>query len=389
MKPNKEIIQFLRKSRPEMFRLLKDLVLIQSGSRHKAGVDRVARRIQSAFQENSVTCRLDSQKTFGDHLIVRSKGHQSGSKQILMVGHMDTVFPKDTDFNTYREDDLNSYGPGVCDMKGGLVVGIYALKALDAAGLLQKLPITFVFNSDEEIGSASSEDLIAREARRSAFAFVFECGGPDGEVVTGRKGNLSIRLDLRGRSGHAAFAGPDKMSAVLELAHKTIAIEAINDFAKGITANVGKIEGGIGPNTVPERASALIDFRVVHQSEFDQLIGRIDAIVKSNTIAGVTSAFEIVNRRDPMPMCTANTRLFDTVREVAEVLGIFVKNEFRKGVSDANIIGGEGIPVIDGLGPIGARDHSPDEYMVKESLLDRTLLAACSLVACWERRRSG
>ena len=174
---------------------------------------------------------------------------------------MDTVFPEDTDFNWYKEDRANSYGPGVADMKGGLVAGIFALKALIARGLLENIPVTFIFNSDEESGSGSSREIIRQEARNSAFAFVLECGGLNGEIATGRKGNLSIKLTVKGRAGHAAFAGPDKGSAILELARKTIEFESLNEPEKGISVNVGIFEGGIGSNTVAENAVANVDFR--------------------------------------------------------------------------------------------------------------------------------
>ena len=157
--------------------------------------------------------------------MVRSGAQLSAKKQVLLVGHMDTVFPKETDFNWYKEDKENSYGPGVVDMKGGLVVGIYALMALDKLGLLQQIPLTFVFNSDEEIGSRSSVDLIQKEANSSAFAFVLEAGGLENEIVTGRKGNLTIELHIEGEAGHAAFATKNKPSAILEMAHKIIEFE--------------------------------------------------------------------------------------------------------------------------------------------------------------------
>jgi len=206
-----------------MFRLLREMVLIQSSSYNKKGIDRVAGLIQSAFNNNKVFCHVVEQKTSGNHLIVRSFKNPPSHAPALLVGHMDTVFPEDTAFNWYKEDDKKSYGPGVADMKGGLIAGIYAIKALEHAGLLQKIPITFFFNSDEEIGSTSSGKLIKNEAKKSAFAFVLESGGLAGELVTGRKGRISIKLDIKGKAGHAAYADKNKASAIVELAHKTIA----------------------------------------------------------------------------------------------------------------------------------------------------------------------
>jgi glutamate carboxypeptidase len=382
---NNRLIRFIKEHGPDIFDLLEKMVLIQSGSHNKEGVDRVSGLIESSFQSNSVSCRLIEQTKFGNHLIVRSLCEDRFDKQILLVGHMDTVFPKDTDFNSFREDSTKCYGPGVIDMKGGLVAGIFALKALDSLGLLKKIPITFIFNSDEEIGSPSSRELIKAEAKKSACAFVLECGGLKGEVVTGRKGNLSLKLNVIGKAGHAAFAGQDKASAILELAYKTIDFESLNDFEKGVTVNVGKVKGGIGPNTVPGHATANIDFRFVEQKDHRFLKEKISEIAARPKTPQTSANFEIVSKRPPMEQNEANRILFQTVKGVADKLDFPIQEEFRNGVSDANIIAEHGIPVLDGLGPAGANDHSKDEYMVKESLLQRAILLACSIFECRQK----
>jgi len=378
------ITDFLKGQEPEMFRLLREMVLIQSNSYNKKGIDRVVALIQSAFKNNKVFCHIVKQKTFGNHLIVRSFEKAPAKTQVLLVGHMDTVFPEDTTFNWYEEDKINSYGPGVIDMKGGLVAGIFAIKALEFAGLLEKIPITFFFNSDEEIGSRNSRKLIVDEAIKSAFSFVMEAGGLAGKIVTGRKGIISAKLDIKGKAGHAAFAGKDKASAILELAHKTIAFESLNDHKRGITVNVGKIKGGIGPNTVSENATAFIDFRFSSIEDKRYLEGKIKDIVKKQHTPKTSCKAEILTSRPPMNHCTANRELFDTVKDVAKYLNLSLKEEFRSGASDANLIAQQKIPVIDGLGPIGGKDHSKDEYMIKDSLVQKATLIACSIEKCWK-----
>jgi len=368
-----------------MFALLEKMVLIQSGTRNKKGVDRVARLIKGAFKSDNVSSNTIKQVELGNHLVVRSLCERRLDRQILVVGHMDTVFPKNTDFNWYRDDSNKCYGPGVIDMKGGLVAGIFALKALDFTGFLKKIPITFIFNSDEEIGSPSSRELIKNEAEKSAMAFVLECGGLEGEVVTGRKGNMSLKLDVFGKAGHAAFAGKAKGSAILELAYKIIAFESLNDFQRGMTVNVGKIDGGIGSNIVPEHATARIDVRFKSQSDQIYLQEKIKEIVEKQNTPHTKSNLEIMSQRPPMEQNDANRSLFKIVKDVAAKLGFPLKEEFRSGVSDANIIALENIPVLDGLGPSGANDHSSDEYMIKESLLQRATLLACSIIECRQR----
>lgn len=383
-----KIESFLISKEPDMFTFLEEIVKIQSGSHNKAGIDRTAKAIAHAFQELDVSIETVEQRLQGNNLVIRSSAQSSDGKQILLVGHMDTVFPEDTDFNWYKVDKDKSYGPGVIDMKGGLVVGIYALKALADLGLLEQIPITFVFNSDEEIGSRSSVELIQKEANSSAFAFVLEAGGLENEVVTGRKGNLTIELHIEGKAGHAAFASKDKPSAILEMAHKIIEFESLNDFDRGITINVGKIDGGIGSNTIPEFSNAQVDFRFVDPSDLKNLEEKVSDIANKVVVRGTRCRVNFISGRPPMQQSPGNRRLFHTTAEIANNMGYPVKEQFRFGVSDANFIADLNVPVIDGLGPIGARDHSRDEYMIKESLLKRTILLACSIIECWRNTES-
>jgi glutamate carboxypeptidase len=383
------ISAFLRAHHEEMFALLEKMVRIQSGTYNKTGVDQVGHLVMSVFQPHAVSCRAVEQESFGNHLVVRSLCEEPFDKQVLLTGHMDTVFPEDTGFTGYKEDSVHAYGPGVIDMKGGLVAGIFALKALDSEALLKKIPLAFIFNSDEEIGSPGSKTLIQREAAKSAFAFVLETGGRNGEIVTGRKGNLSLKLSIKGKAGHAAFAGKEKASAVLELAHKIIAFESLNDLDRGITVNVGKVIGGIGPNTVADHALARIDFRFTEPSDKGKLEQSISEITRRNDVPGTGSDVTVLSSRPPMPASRKNINLFKAVQETAASLGSSVAEEFRAGVSDANVIAGENTPVIDGLGPIGAMDHSEDEYMIKASLSQRSSLIACALIDCWEKYRKG
>jgi glutamate carboxypeptidase len=365
-----------------MLAMLEEMVLTPSGTHHKAGVDRMARLVRGAFASMPVTVESVVQQDYGDHLIVRSEAVPDANGQILLVGHMDTVFPADSDFNWFRRGDRCCYGPGVSDMKGGLVVGIFALKALAAGGYLPQLPLAFVFNADEEIGSPTSGDLIRQQARQSVAAFVLESAGPAGEVVTGRKGNLSLRLAVSGRAGHAAFAGADKASAILALARTIVALEGLNDHATGVTVNVGRIDGGIGPNTVADRARAWVDCRFVTPQQKAALEERIAAIVEKTGIAGTCVRVDILSSRPPMPVNARNAELFEIVRAVGLDLNQTIGEEYRQGVSDANLIAAEHIAVVDGLGPLGGEDHSTEEYLLIDSLVPRaTLLAHAILTA--------
>ena len=378
------IAAFLAQEERAMFELLQALVLEPSPSRHKPGTDAVGTLLTDSLRPAGMRLEVVPQIEFGDHLIFRSPAAGAGRPAILLFGHMDTVFPLDSPFRGYRDDGKIVSGPGVIDMKGGLVCAVWAIRALAACGLLKEIPLTLLCNSEEEIGSPTSTAVFREEAQRSIAALGFECGGLHGQVVTGRKGRSGYRLTVTGRAGHAAFAGADKASAILELAHKTIAMEDLNDPGRGIVVNVGVIAGGIGPNTVSDRASAEIDTRFLGRSDAEETAARMTAIASRVTVAGTTAELLYTGGRPPMEQSERITTLFQIIREEAERLGQPCAAELRSGVSDANTIAQSDIPVVDGMGPTGNGDHSDREYMVRRSLPARTLLAACSILRIWE-----
>lgn len=390
MNPEMEqrLIEYIAGQETGMLALLKEMVLIQSGTFNKLGTDRVAKLIRRTLEPLPLRIESFPQKRYGDILVAITPAAGS-TNNILIIGHTDTVFPEDTAFNGWREDNRRVYGPGVIDMKGGLVLGIYALKALDSCGQLKNLPLRFVFNADEEVGSPVSGPVISAEAQKSVMAFVLECGGMQGEVVTGRKGRIGLNLNVSGQAGHAAFATTDKASAILELAHKIIRLEALNGLKPGLTVNVGKIHGGIGPNSVAESAWAAVDVRFENQNEAYFFRSRLDEIIETPSIPGTRVRVENAPSRPPMEQSSGNRSLFKVAEIQALKLQLDISESYRQGVSDANIIAAAGTPVLDGLGPIGGLDHSDQEYMQKDSLVRRCQLFALTLLNCWELNRSG
>lgn len=379
--------QYLEQHERDLFRFLRELVLQPSYSWNKKGVDSVGKIISRELAALPMNCTQSKQSELGNHLIFRSHACTNNLQSILLVGHMDTVFPPNLGFDWYREENGRVFGPGVVDMKGGLATAVFALKALHACGLLSEIPITFICNGDEEIGSPSSTELISRVARESLFAMVFECGGLNGQVVTGRKGRAGYVLDVKGRAGHAAFAIENKASAILRLAHHIIAIEKLNDPVSQLVVNVGTVMGGIGPNTVAEDASAQIDIRFLTVEDGQRCDKNLRRIAEDFHVQNTHTTLTMTSFRRPMEQSTANTKLFEHVRHEAEILQLPISSELRRGVSDANTIAEAGTPVLDGLGPIGDCDHSSNEYMIRESLPQRTLLAANSIFACWQHYR--
>lgn len=369
----------------EMFALLEAMVRQASPSRYKAGVDAVGALVAESLAPLGLNVERHGQAEFGDHLLFRSPTAAAGHPAVLLFGHLDTVFPLDGPFKGFNDDGQTVRGPGVIDMKGGVVCAVFALKALADCGLLTDIPVTLLCNSEEEIGSPTSTPLFRKEAQRSAVALGFECGGLGGEVVTGRKGRSGWRLTVRGRAGHAAFAGSDKASAILELAHQIIALEGLNDPCRGIVVNVGVVGGGIGPNTVSDSAFAEIDARFLRLADALAVEERVAAIASRPTIAGTSARLTSTAGRPPMEQSAGNTALYHLLRQEAERIGLPCVTELRSGVSDANTLAREGLAVVDGLGPIGAGDHSEKEYMVRSSLAERTLLAALAILRLWEQ----
>lgn len=368
--------------------MLRELVLQPSYSRDKSGVDAVGSILTRELSALPMTPTIYRQSEMGNHYIFRSPACRENEKPILLVGHMDTVFPPESGFSTYVEEGDRVLGPGVIDMKGGLVTAVFALKALHACGLLEQIPLALLCNSDEEVGSPTSKELIASIAAKSLLAMVFECGGLSGQIVTGRKGKTGFLLNVRGKAGHAAFSGHDKASAILELSRKIIEIEKLNNPSRQLVVNVGVVQGGIGPNTVPEKASALIDTRYLTEHDGQNCATELQRISSECLVPQTNATLETTSSRQPMEQSTQNSALYRHIHKVAQRLDIPLKEELRSGVSDANVIAATGTPVVDGLGPIGDCDHSDREYMIRHTLPERTLLAASSIFSYWQQNKT-
>jgi glutamate carboxypeptidase len=387
----KQIISTLAGQEEQMFALLEKMVLTQSGTRNKAGVDRVGQLVQDFFADLPLHCELVKEEQFGNHLVFTTaaadRNKEEGRQEsILITGHMDTVFPEDTDFNWFRRDDDTVHGPGVIDMKGGLVVTMFAVQALGRAGLLAEIPLILLFNSDEELGSPSSNSLVEKLADQAGCALVTECGGMEGQVVTGRRGKKSFRIEVEGQAGHAAFAGKDKASAILELCRLVPELEKLNNPEQGLVLNVGVIAGGMGPNTVAKNATALVDTRFCTPVDGNGLQEQLEQLVAVTRTPGTRARVVFINQRPVLEQSAANQKLYAVIQQQAGQLGIPISEEVRQGVSDASNIAGQGVAVVDGLGPIGQHDHSSREYMLAASLLQRCQLLAATL---FELNRTG
>jgi glutamate carboxypeptidase len=375
----KTIISYINDKQAEMVQLLERLVSIDSGSYNKAGVDQVGEILADRFRSLGFTVQVQYQANLGCNILAKLSG--PGREKFLLVGHMDTVFDDGTAAaRPFTVRDGIAYGPGVDDMKSGLVSMLYALEALLAAGWNNFAEITVILNGDEEIGSFSSRDLIEREALQADAAFVLEPGREDGSVVTGRKGVGSYELFITGVAAHAGVEPEKGVSAIGELAHKILALHGLTDYAAGTTVNVGVVKGGTRSNVVAENAYAKIDVRVSTAAEAERVSARLAEAGSVAVLDGIKLKFLGGIERPPMVKSAAIEQLFNTVRAAGQIIGLDIRDTFTGGGSDGNFIAALGTPVVDAMGPVGGQGHSDREFTRLETLPERCQLLALTLL---------
>jgi len=363
---------------------LERLVNIDCGSYTREGVDDVGRWVAAFLAELGATveARPDPAGRLGDTIVATFDGRPGGPRALL-IGHMDTVFdPGTAAERPFRIEDGVAYGPGVTDMKSGLLAGLYALKAIVAErGGLPFERLVFIANPDEEIGSPTSTPHIAAVAADVDVALVLECARANGDIVSARKGILDLRIVVHGRAAHAGVEPEKGRSAILEAARIVRALHDLNGRWPGVTVNVGRILGGSRPNVVAETCTLEVDVRAIARDALETAEAAIRAIAEAIEIPDVTVDFEPMARWWPMEKLERSGRLVEHAQGVARSLGFEVADASTGGASDANTTAGLGVASLDGLGPIGGNDHAPAEYLDVESIVPRTTLLAGLLLA--------
>ncbi len=363
---------------------LEHLVNIDCGSYTPAGVNEVGAWTAEFLSSlgASVECRPDPDGRHGDTLVATFDG-RAGAPRILLIGHMDTVFdPGTAAARPFRIEDGVAFGPGVTDMKSGLLSGLYALKAL--VGELGGVPferLTFIANPDEEIGSPTSTAHIRAAAADADACFVLECARANGDIVSARKGILDTRITIEGRAAHAGVEPEKGRSAIQEASRIVRELHALNGRWPGVTVNVGVIAGGTRPNVVAERCHLEVDVRSTTSDDLDTVDAAIRAIAAATEVPDTTVELEIMAGWRPMEKLARSGRLVEHAQAVAAKLGFEIHDTSTGGASDANTTSGMGIPSLDGLGPIGGNDHAPTEYLDVDSIVPRTALLAGLLLA--------
>ena len=311
------------------------------------------------------------------HLIKRPKA----PLRVLLGGHMDTVYPIDHPFQKADFIDANTMrGPGVADMKGGLIIMLTALKALEKHPQANILGWEVVISPDEEVGSHGSEALWIGAAERTAVGLLFEPSFYDGAIVSERKGSAFWAITAKGRAAHAGRDFDKGRNAITALAKILLQIEALSDKKKGITVNIGNINGGGPVNVVPDHAVSRINTRAEGKEHFAQLITDLKHIVANAHIDGVTFTLTQITARGPKPFDDKTRRLFEQLDGCAKEEGYSLTTRPSGGVCDGNLLSEHGLPVIDTLGAIGGEIHTPDEYIQIDSLVKRARLTALYLI---------
>ncbi len=344
----------------EMLAHAKAWCAINSFTANVAGVNAVGALLREAFALPSLRCTTIPGGEHGDHLVWRTA---APGAPIVLVGHHDTVFPPGH-FETWVEEGGRVTAPGVLDMKGGLAIIRGVLAALEAAGVLAKLPVIVVSVGDEEIGSPSSTPHLKDLAAGAQCALVFESGRAADMIITRRKGVGAMTVIAHGKAAHAGNNHKDGGNAIWALARFVDAAQQLTDYAGGITVNVGQFTGGTSKNTVPERAECVLDLRYETVASAEQLVAKLRAAAEAAAIPNVRLEVQGGIRRLPLERSDGSAKLRDEYAACARAVGLGDgEAALLGGGSDANTIGPLGVPVIDGLGPRGAGFHTTTEYV--------------------------
>jgi len=377
---------WLQERLPEFLDDLRMLVDVDCGTSNKAGVDAVGGLLRERLRAAGFELTEFPLTEYGDCCLATL--HGTGQARILLIGHLDTVYPDGTAAaRPMRSEGRRIIGPGVSDMKSGLLAGLYAVRGLQHIGFNDFGRIDFFVNSEEEVGSPASQKLYRPAAEQADAALVLEAARANGDIVSARKGGGVYQLTVRGRQAHAGVEPEKGANAIVELAGCIQELTALNGLHPGTTVNVGVIEGGTQSNVVPDRAFAEVDVRFITAAAGQALDRAIHRVGSAPKVPGTRVEVSGGIEKGPMEKTAAVAYLVELAQGVAAQIGVAFNDVQTGGNSDGNHMGELGIPVLDGLGPIGGDDHSPTEFLDADSIVPRTALLA-GLIASIATHRS-
>jgi glutamate carboxypeptidase len=371
------LLSFLRGREEPMLRLLKQFVECESPSHNKPAVDRMGRILASEWRRRVARVSVLKQAKRGNH--VRAEVWSGGGQpdgQILVLGHFDTVYPLGSlGKMPFRVKGGVAWGPGIFDMKAGLVLALAAVDTLRVAGIRPEKRLIFLWTSDEEIGSESSRVVIEHEAQRSDAVLVLEPAyGPDGQLKTARKGVGGAEIIVTGRAAHAGIEPEKGVNAVHELALQIARLVSMNDSRRGLTVQATVVQGGTVSNVVPAEARAQVDLRYQKMADARTIERKLRSL--RPILKGARVTVNILPSRPPLERTAGVQRLFRRAQEIAGEIGIKLGEVATGGGSDGNFTGALGVPTLDGLGAVGDGAHSPQEHVVIRLLAERAAILA-------------
>ena len=370
----KEILGWQTERQKEMVASTREIVVRESPTHDKRACDELSEYLAHEFECLGGEIRVHRQREAGNHLQASFAGRDH-RRPVLLLGHLDTVYELGTlEKMPWSERQGRLYGPGVFDMKAGIVQMMFALWALrETCGGLAR-PVKVLLVSDEEAGSATSRAITEKVARQCAAVLVCEPSGPGGALKTARKGVGAFQLRVIGRAAHSGLDFEKGQNAILELAHQIQALSAMTDLERGITLNVGVVRGGTRTNVVPGEASAELDLRIVHMSDGAEMERRVRQLRAVNSKCKLEIAGGI--NRPPLERTEQVAVLFSRARSIAHEIGFRLREIAVGGGSDGNFTAGIGVPTLDGLGAAGDGAHAAHEHVIAAELPRRAALLA-------------
>lgn len=358
-----------------------EIVNIESGTLQVEGVSKVSAVLEREMNAVGIKTRHRAVKNAAD-ILIGEWNTESKAAPLVLLGHMDTVFKAGAVAeNPFRVDENNmAHGPGCLDMKAGIVMGVFVVKALASLGW-NKRPIKLVYASDEENLHMFSDakSILAEELTGALAVFNFETGYMDDRFVVGRKGGGPVTIKVHGVASHSGIAPEKGRSAILEAANKIVEIEAQNDFARGRLINCGMVEGGLGENTIPDAATIRIGIRFPDNAIRNEIFDILKAATEHSSVADTTAELDLSRVMPSMDTTDKVMKLFAHVQKVAAECGYGKIGSFQVGgLSDSNIAVSCGVPALCGMGVRGEFNHTTREYADVESFFTRTALAACA-----------
>jgi len=367
------LVDYLEPHLGAMINLIRDLVQYESPSHNKRAVDELGQYMADVFRGARGRVTMHWNDRFGDHLQADFEGE---GPRVLLLGHHDTVWDVGTLKSTpFRRERGRLFGPGVLDMKTGLVQALFAIDALRAVRGKLPRPVTFLSVTDEEIGSESSRAVTERVAKECAAVFVLEPAfGLHGALKTARKGVGDYTVRVQGKAAHAGLDFKDGANAILELSRQLLKIEKFSDVKSGITVNPGVIRGGTRTNVVPAEASCEIDVRISKLSQSAALEKKFRSLRPIDRRCALEVEGGI--NRPPMERTAAAGKLFKLAQRLGPEVGLKLREAAVGGGSDGNFTAALGVPTLDGLGPVGEGAHASNESVLVDQLIPRTALLA-------------